>query len=172
MAPHVDVRRLPLAAAALASVLLLAGCAPGSGPVEDFAGLPVAEEEVEAEGEGEAEETDEGGPTEDEADEEDAEEAPEPTGDEPVVQYLNDGGRLAITIWGSSTCPVVPSELRVTAEAGEGNAVEAVLPEPPDRPCTMDYTPHTTVFSTPADVTTTEPLEVTVGEQTVTVPIK
>lgn len=170
MAPHTDVRRLTLAAAALASVLLLAGCASGSGPIEDFAGLPVVEEEVEAEGE--AEETDEGGPTEDEADEEEAEEAPEPTGDEPVVQYLNDGGRLAITIWGSSTCPVVPTELRVTAEAGEGNAVEAVLPEPEDGPCTMDFTPHTTVFSTPADVTTTEPLEVTVGDQTVTVPIK
>lgn len=170
MAPHTDVRRLTLAAAALASVLLLAGCAPGSGPVEDFAGLPVVEEDLEAEGA--AEDTDEGGPTEDEADEEEAEEAPEPTGDEPVVQYLNDGGRLAITIWGSSTCPVVPTELRVTAEAGEGNAVEAVLPELPDGPCTMDFTPHTTVFSTPADVTTTEPLEVTVGEQTVTVPIK
>ena len=76
------------------------------------------------------------------------------------------------TGYGSSTCPVVPTELRVTAEAGEGNAVEAALPELPDGPCTMDFTPHTTVFSTPADVTTTEPLEVTVGEQTVTGPIK
>ncbi|MGR0221199.1 hypothetical protein [Agromyces sp. ZXT2-6] len=170
MAPHTDVRRLLLATAAVASALLLAGCAAGSGPIEDFPGLPVVEEETEAEGE--AEDTEEGGPTEDEADEEEAEEEPEPTGDEPVVQYLNDGGRLAITIWGSSTCPVVPSELRVTAEAGEGNAVEAVLPEPPNRPCTMDFTPHTTVFSTPADVTTTEPLEVTIGEQVVTVPIK
>jgi hypothetical protein len=170
MSPHTDVRRLLLATAAVAAALLLSGCAPGSGPIEDFPGLPVVEEETEAEGE--AEDTEEGGPTEDEADEEEVEEEPEPTGDEPVVQYLNDGGRLAITIWGSSTCPVVPSELRVTAEAGEGNAVEAVLPEQPNRPCTMDFTPHTTVFSTPADVTTTEPLEVTIGDQVVTVPIK
>jgi hypothetical protein len=170
MATHTDVRRLLLATAAVASALLLSGCAPGSGPIEDFPGLPVVEEDLEAEGE--AEDTEDGGPTEDEADEEDVEEEPEPTGDEPVVQYLNDGGRLAITIWGSSTCPVVPTELRVTAEAGEGNAVEAVLPEPPNRPCTMDFTPHTTVFSTPADVTTTEPLEVAIGEQVVTVPIK
>jgi hypothetical protein len=170
MAPHTDVRRLLLATAAVASALLLAGCAPGSGPIEDFPGLPVVEEDAEAEGE--AEDTEEGGPTEDEVDEEEVEEEPEPTGDEPVVQYLNDGGRLAITIWGSSTCPVVPSDLRVTAEAGEGNAVEAELPELPDGPCTMDFTPHTTVFSTPADVTTTEPLEVTIGDQVVTVPIK
>lgn len=170
MAPHTDVRRLLLATAAVASALLLAGCASGSGPIEDFPGLPVVEEDAEAEGE--AEDTEEGGPTEDEVDEEEVEEEPEPTGDEPVVQYLNDGGRLAITIWGSSTCPIVPSDLRVTAEAGEGNAVEAELPELPDGPCTMDYTPHTTVFSTPADVTTTEPLEVTIGDQVVTVPIK
>lgn len=170
MAPHTDVRRLLLATAAVASALLLSGCAPGSGPIEDFPGLPVVDEDAEAEGQ--AEDTEEGGPTEDEVDEEEVEEEPEPTGDEPVVQYLNDGGRLAITIWGSSTCPIVPSDLQVTAEAGEGNAVEAVLPEPPNRPCTMDYTPHTTVFSTPADVTTTEPLEVTIGEQVVTVPIK
>ncbi|MGR2752955.1 hypothetical protein [Agromyces arachidis] len=169
MATYDVVRRLPFAAVALATVLLLAGCAPGA-PVEDFAGLPVVDEDTEAEGE--ASETEEGGPTDDEAEEGEAEELPDPTGDEPVVQYLNDGGRLAITIWGSSTCPVVPSELRVTAEAGEGNAVEAVLPQPPNRPCTMDFVPHTTIFSTPMDVTTTQPLEVTIGDQVVTVPIK
>jgi hypothetical protein len=124
------------------------------------------------------EETDEGADveSEDEAgaggEDEPEEEIAEPTGDEPYVVYLNDGGRLAITIWGSSTCPIVPTELRVIAEADEGNAVEAVLPEPPDGPCTMDFVPHTTVFSTPMDVTTTQPLEVTIGESVVTVPIK
>lgn len=170
MAPHAEVRRLLLASVAVVSALLLSGCAPGSGPIEDFPGLPVIDEEAEAEGE--AEETEEGGPSEEETEEDSAEEAPEPTGDVPVVQYLQDGGRLAITIWGSSTCPVVPTDLRVTAEAGEGNAVEAVLPEPEEGPCTMDFVPHTTVFSTPADVTTTEELEVTVGDAVVTVPVK
>ena len=171
MAPHVEVRRLLLATVAVASALLLAGCAPGSGPIEDFPGLPVQDEQVEAEGE--VEDTELGGETETEVDEGSAEEVPEPTGDEPFVQYLQDGGRLAITIWGSSTCPVIPTQLRVTAEAGEGNAVEAVLPQvDDDRPCTMDFVPHTTVFSTPADVTTTEELEVTIGDAVVTVPIK
>lgn len=170
MAQHRGVSRLLLIGTVFATALLLAGCTPGSGPIEDFPGLPVVEEE--AEGAGEAEETEVGGETEDEADEEEAVEVPEPTGDEPVVQYLNDGGRLAVTIWGSSTCPVVGTDLRVTAGAGEGNAVEVVLPEPDDRPCTMDYVPHTTVFSTPYDVTTTEPLEVTVGDAVVVVPIK
>ncbi|MFE5671045.1 hypothetical protein ACFQ58_05475 [Agromyces sp. NPDC056523] len=170
MAPHVEVRRLFLASAAVVSALLLAGCAPGSGPVEDFPGLPVIDEEEEAAGD--AEDTEQGGETETETEEGSAEEVPEPSGDEPFVQYLQDGGRLAITIWGSSTCPIIPTELRVTAEAGEGNAVEAVLPEAEEGPCTMDFVPHTTVFSTPADVTTTEELEVTVGDAVVTVPVK
>ena len=47
MAPHVEVRRLLLATVAVASALLLAGCAPGSGPIEDFPGLPVQDEQVE-----------------------------------------------------------------------------------------------------------------------------
>jgi hypothetical protein len=171
MAPHVEVRRLMLASAAVVSALLLAGCAPGPGPVENFPGLPELDEQGVAAGD--AEDTEQGGETETEAEEGSAEEAPEPSGDEPYVQYLQDGGRLAITIWGSSTCPTIPTELRVTAEAGEGNAVEAVLPETDDdRPCTMDFVPHTTVFSTPADVTTTEELEVTVGDAVVTVPVK
>ena len=167
MATNIDVRRLTLAGAALLSALLLSGCASGSGPIEDYPGLPVVEEETDEGADVESE--DESGA---EGEDEPEEEVAVPTGDEPFVIYLNDGGRLAITLWGSSTCPVVPTELRVTAEAGEGNAVEAILPEPPDGPCTMDFAPHTTVFSTPADVTTTEPLEVTIGDQTVTVPIK
>jgi hypothetical protein len=170
MTSRTDVRRLLFAGIAVASALLLTACNPGSAAVEDFPGLPVVDEEVESEEENE--ETDLGGSTEDEIDEDDAVEVPEPTGDEPYVQYLQNGGRLAITIWGSSTCPVVPTELHVTAEAGEGNAVEAELPEPEVGPCTADFVPHTTVFWTPVDVTTTEPLEVTIGDQVVTVPIK
>ncbi|WP_430647797.1 hypothetical protein [Agromyces sp. GXS1127] len=164
------VRRLALAGAAIASALLLTACNPGNTPVEDFPGLPVAEEEATQEAGGE--ETELGGSTEEETDEEDVVETPEPTGDEPYVQYLDDGGRLAITIWGSSTCPVVPTRIEVLAEAGEGNAVEAILPEPETGPCTMDFVPHTTVFWTPVFTTTTEPLEVTIGDQTVTVPVK
>ncbi|GAA2044630.1 hypothetical protein GCM10009819_34590 [Agromyces tropicus] len=171
MTTHTDarsVRRLLLAGAAIASALLLTACNPGSGVVEDFPGLPVEDEAAGAGGE----ETNLGGSTEEQIDEGDAVDAPEPTGDEPYVQYLDDGGKLAITIWGSSTCPVVPTSLNVTAEAGEGNAVEAVLPEPELRPCTADFVPHTTVFWTPVFTTTTEPLEVTIGDAVVTVPIK
>ena len=98
------------------------------GPREDFPGLPVLDEEAEAEGD--AENTEEGGETEDETEEGSAEEVPEPTSDEPYVQYLEDGGRLAITIWGSSTCPIVPTDLRVTAEAGEGMRSRPSCPSP------------------------------------------
>lgn len=163
MATLTDARRLSLAVVALASVFLLSGCMPGPGPIEDYPGLPVVEEETDEGADVESEDEGEDGPEE---------EVAEPTGDEPYVRYLGDGGRLSITIWGSSTCPVVPSELRVTAKADEGNAVEAVLPDPPNRPCTMDYTPHTTVFFTPMEVTTTKPLEVSIGDQVVVVPIK
>jgi hypothetical protein len=149
MAQHTGVSRLLLIGTVFASALVLTGCAPGSGPVTDYPGLPVVNEEL-----------DPGVPIE------------EPTGDEPFVQYLGDGGRLAVTIWGSSTCPVVGKDLVVTAKAHEGNAVEVVLPEPGNGPCTADFVPHTTEFSTPYDVTTTKPLEVTIGDAVVTVPIK
>lgn len=167
MAQPLGVRRLLAATIALASVLTLAACTPGTGPIRDYAGLPIVEEEEsegagtdESEGAGEAEEQEEG------------EEAEEPTGDEPLAVYLGDGGRIAVTIWGSSTCPVVPTEIRVLETAEEGNAVEFVLPEPDDGPCTADFVPHTTEFFTPDDVTTTQPLRVVVGEQEIEVPIK
>ena len=62
--------------------------------------------------------------------------------------------------------------LELEKEAGEGNAVSIEVPPLPDQPCTMDLVPHTTEFWTPQDVTTTEPLEITVLEQTIVLPTK
>ncbi|WP_286307938.1 hypothetical protein [Agromyces mangrovi Wang et al. 2018] len=130
---------------AAGALLLLAACNPGTSPVEDYAGVP---EEYDR-----------------------ASEDPESTGMQ--VFWLEEGGQLAVTIWGSSGCPWVGTDISVTAEAGEGNAVEITVPElPADTACTADYAPHTTVFWTPTYVTTTEPLEVTALEQTVTLPVK
>jgi hypothetical protein len=43
---------------------------------------------------------------------------------------------------------------------------------PEDEICTADFVPHTTLFWTPTDVSTTEPLTVEVSGYEITVPIK
>lgn len=139
------------AAVALASVLLLAACGPGAEPVEDYSGLPISDHAGDADGH----------------EEEGA--APEALS----AVWLEHGAKLAVTISGSSSCPEVGRRIRVIEPAGEGNRVAVDLVERPvDEICTMDYVPHTTVFWTPLDVTTTEPLVVEVAGERVTVPIK
>ena len=142
-------RRAGLVAVAAASVLLLSACNPGSAAVEDYSGVPVGDHAGDADGH-------------------------EAGGEEGVqAVYLQQGGQLAVTIPGSSTCPVVGSRIRVLEEAGEGNRVAIdVVERDEDEVCTMDVVPHTTVFWTPVHVTTTEELTVEVVGETVTVPVK
>lgn len=170
MAHSVRVRRAGLAVAALTSVFLLAACA-STGPTEDYSGLPVSDEEAAAEGEA--------GEAEGESEVEGEAELPagaideEALGDGPQVVWLEEGAQLALVIGGSSTCPSVGRDIRVLDKADEGNRVAIDLVErPEDEVCTMDFVPHTTVFWTPYDVTTTKPLTVEVDGTTVTVPIK
>ena len=172
MATTVRVRRAGFAAAALASVLLLSACNPPGSPAEDFPGHPVAEDAVAVDvGPG-------AGPDEADVEGEEGEAAEEPVdpmepNESPVVIWWADGGQLAVTISGSSSCPSVGREIRVLDEAGEGNRVAVDLVErPEDEICTMDFVPHTTLFWTPVTVTTTEPLTVEVAGTSVTVPIK
>ena len=147
MAPSVRLRRVGLAAVALASVFLLSACNPSGNAAGNFSGLPVAEEEVE-------------GPAFEES-------------EEPQVAWWEEGGQLALVIYGSSTCPSVGQEIRVLEPAGEGNRVAIDLVQrPEDEVCTMDFVPHTTLFWTPVEVTTTEPLIVEVAGFDVEVPIK
>lgn len=151
MATSVRLRRAGLAAAALASVFLLAACAPPTRAAENYPGEPVVEHAEEGE----------------HADEGEHEEGA------PQAAWLAQGGQLAVTIWGSSTCPVVGASIEVVEPAGEGNRVAIDLVErPADEMCTMDLVPHTTVFWTPMNVTTTEPLVVEVQDAEVVVPIK
>lgn len=136
--------RIALATVVAASVLLLTGCAPiGNTPTGDFPGFP---EGVEVDSDVNV--------------------------GEPQAAWLGIGDKIAITIFGSSTCPYVGSAIHVEKQAGEGNAVSIEVPPLPDQPCTMDLVPHTTEFWTPQDVTTTEPLEITVMEQTIVLPTK
>lgn len=136
--------RFVLATVVAASALLLTGCAPiGNTPTADFPGFPEGVDVDSHASEG-----------------------------EPQAAWLGIGDKIAITIFGSSTCPYVGSAINVVKQAGEGNAVSIEVPPLPEQPCTMDFVPHTTEFWTPQDVTTTEPLQITVMDQTIELPIK
>ena len=167
MAPSVRLRRVGLAAVALASVFLLSGCNPSGQAAENFSGLPVAEEAAPVDVDPES-----GGELDDPAEEE----VEGPTweeSDQPQVAWWEEGGQLALVVYGSSTCPTVGQEIRVLEPAGAGNRVAIDLVQrPDDEVCTMDFVPHTTIFWTPVEVTTTEPLVVEVAGFDVEVPIK
>ena len=118
----------------MVGALSLAGCASPTA-IEDFSGLPqvpvaqAAGAEEEAGAELEELEVDEG---------------------ETVVVYLDYGDRLALVTWGSSTCPVVGSDIVVTEDQHSGNSVRIeTVPIPDDAVCTSDFVPHTTIFGTP-----------------------
>ena len=101
--------------------------------------------------------------------------AGEPGGDaEAGIQafWIHEGAQLAITISGSSTCPYIVSNITVLEKADEGNRISAEVPALSGEPCTMDFVPHTTVFSTPGDITTTKPLTIEVKDTEIVLPIK
>lgn len=139
---------------AVVGALSLAGCASPTA-VEDFSGLPsvpVAAEGEEAEPE--------------------LEELDVPEGETSVV-YLDYGDRLALVTWGSSTCPVVGTDIVVVEDANSGNSVRIETePIPDDAICTADLVPHTTIFGTPENTTTTKPLLVEVNGEEIEVPVK
>jgi hypothetical protein len=170
MATTERVRRAGLAVAALASVLLLSACTASGDAAENFPGRPVLEEAEPVDVGGEGDVAGDVG-----SEEEEAEEAVDPMepNDTPEVVWWEEGAQLALTISGSSSCPVVGEKIRTLDEAGKGNRVAIDLVQRDENEvCTMDFVPHTTLFWTPADVTTTEPLVVEVFGTEVTVPIK
>jgi hypothetical protein len=90
-----------------------------------------------------------------------------------MLSWLHQGGQIALTTWGSSTCPVVGSHIDVVSPSGEGNTVAITVdPIGDDQICTMDYVPHTSVFWTPQEVITGEPLTVQVMGKELVLPIK
>ncbi|GAA2982359.1 hypothetical protein JOD63_002515 [Microbacterium terrae] len=127
--------RFGVAAGAVALALAgLTGCSGGQSPTETYAGLPEGVPDV-----------------------------TEVTG-EPQAFYLDDGGAIAIVLWGSSACPPIAASMTVVEDASSGNRVEVALESPPSGACTDDLAPHTSAFATPADVTTTEPLTITLPD--------
>jgi len=136
---------VPLTVSAFAVAFVLAGCTV-TGPTENFSGLPDEEQIV----------------NETEA------------GDEGVQAFwLQEGSQIGVAISGSSTCPVIGSDIKVVAPEGEGNTIEIVtVPIPGDQICTMDFVPHTSVFWTPNNVSTAEPLTIRVADQELELPVK
>ena len=142
-------------------MFLLSACNPPSGAAENFPGVPT---------EADADVVDVDSGHDDAGDEV---EPPASSEDGPVVVWWADGGQLALTISGSSTCPPIGDQIRVLEPAGEGNRVAIDLVERPENEvCTMDHVPHTTLFWTPTTVTTTEPLLVEVAGEEIEVPVK
>lgn len=162
MAQHSFVKRIVGVGVAAACALLLAACAPiGNTPVEQFRGVP----ELDAHGTADGVGSDEGTSEHDR-------DLAEEVMDGPVAAWLENGTKIAVSIGGSSTCPYIGSAIHVVESANAGNIVRIDLEPLPDRPCTMDFVPHTTVFWTPQEVTTTQPLTVEVMGEQIEVPIK
>ena len=170
MAQRLRVRHVGAVLAVLGA-LSLAGCASNT-PIDDFSGVPLVPvqataEEVDVEDEGDVEEVEAEAEPEVELEELDVPEG------ETTAAYLNYGDRLAIVLWGSSTCPPVGSQIVVTENAENGNAVRVDLVErPDDEVCTMDLVPHTTVFGTPQSITTTLPLRIDVAGEEIELAVK
>lgn len=126
--------RVGVAAAAIALVLGLAGCAAGASAAESYAGAPHGIDEDQLSG-------------------------------DPQAFYVEDAGAIAVVLWGSSTCPPVGERMVVEKSADEGNIVRVDTREiPGNQPCTRDLVPHTSVFVTPSNVTTTQPLTIRVAD--------
>ena len=144
---------------AVLGALSLTGCASPTA-IEDFSGLPL----VPVAAAGSADEGEEAEP--------ELEEVDVPAGETSAV-YLDNGDRLAVVTWGSSTCPLVGTDIVVVEDQHSGNSVRVeVDPIPADAVCTTDLVPHTTIFGTPENTTTTKPLNVEINGEKVVVPVK
>lgn len=142
-------QRLALVGLAVVAAVSLSGCSgTPSGAVTNYSGWPA----VSMPGEGGSGELADGS---------------------PHAVWLDNGEKLAVITYGSSTCPLVGSSIDVVQDANNGNVVKVNLAAiPSDKACTLDLVPHTTEFWTPQRVTTTQKLTVQVNGSTVTVPVK
>lgn len=103
----------------VALVALLSGCGDGSVARETYRGLPSGVEI----GEGDALSTD------------------------PVLTWLEDGDALAITTWGSSSCPPVAVEIE-----SDRHSITVVFEDSDDDMCTTDLAATSHEFDVPGSV--------------------
>lgn len=98
--------------------------------------------------------------------------AAQPDGDnpsqtDPTVAWVNDGDFLAITTWGSSTCPTVPVSWLTTNRT---LSVETAELRADEGSCTTTRTPFTTIFEVPMGIDATLDLPVTIDGAATTLP--
>lgn len=80
--------------------------------------------------------------------------------------WMQNGGQIAIVLYGSSTCP--PKVASITAASS--TRVTAMLAPAPGGVCARDYVPHTTIFPTPSTVKTSKDVSVVLPDATLTLP--
>ena len=135
--------RIAAAPAALAVVLLIAGCA-GPPNTADRSYRGMLSTSAAAPG---------------------ASPAPPQTLGKPVAAWVDRPRRFGITLWGSSSCPAVPSRIEATAP----DRVSIRIEPSAGNPCTADLAPTSHEFSVPAGAGTL-PLTITLvyaqGERT------
>lgn len=66
-------------------------------------------------------------------------------GGAPFSVWLKNGDQFTVTLYGSSTCPPIATKFALVGR----NKMELTISTGTKVACTMDYVPHTTVFSTP-----------------------
>ena len=80
--------------------------------------------------------------------------------------WMQDGGQIAIVLYGSSSCPPRVASIAVTSHS----TVTATLAPAPGGVCSRDYAPHTTIFPTPSGVKTTSAVQIVLPDATLTLP--
>lgn len=85
--------------------------------------------------------------------------ATEPRSDQYVAAAAwTTGGELAITTWGSGSCPYLVESLDVVGP----QQLRAVIEPSPDGPCTTDFGPTTSVVRLPAGINASQPIQLEV----------
>lgn len=86
----------------------------------------------------------------------------------PGIAWVNNGQYLAVTTYGSSSCPDGPESIRVVADQEIEVGLGGLFPD--SDVCTADLGPYVTVVKLPQGVTPTKPLTAHFGKRQATLP--
>ncbi|MGG7507170.1 hypothetical protein [Plantibacter sp. YIM 135249] len=126
-----SLRTFGIAAAALTGALLLAGCS-GAPFSSDYAGVPT------------------NAPNESSND---------PSANTPVAVWTTDGTSIALTTFGSSSCPAAPTKVEVVSATKLSMPLKATGGEV----CTADFAPHTYEIPKPDGIDASKSITIDFG---------
>lgn len=81
---------------------------------------------------------------------------------DPDVRWDQRGKTIALTTYGSSTCPTLPKHLESDPRSGR---LTLTAGHDGDGPCTMDLAPHTSIVRLPKPVDPGRPIELTLRQE-------